>query len=116
VAFFEDVEYFPRRRSAARKNTWRSSVPRPERAPEGSNVARITPPARKPYSIPKPYTKKAIPEGYALFAANGNEIMRFVAAANTIDFPEGRTLEEANTHADRMLAVLMGASDVRAAG
>jgi hypothetical protein len=78
-----------------------------------STVARITPPApeRKPYLLPKPWTLKAIPEGYALFAANGNEAMRFLATANRVDFPDGRTLEEARVHAEKMLGFIMGKPD-----
>lgn len=82
-------------------------MPRPEFGPQGSTVPKTRPPVRQPYSLPKPFAKKATPEGYGIFAANGNEVMLFRAVSNTTDFPEGRTLEEASQHADRMLDILM---------
>lgn len=87
-------------------------MPRHE-TPRQSSVARIKPPTpeRKPYTLPKPWSLKAIPEGYALYASNGNEAMRFLATANTVDFPDGRTLEEARVHAEKMLGFIMGAPE-----
>lgn len=84
-------------------------MPRLERDSHGGRPAPLpVAPERQGYKVPKPWTKKAIPEGYALFASNGNEVMRFVATANTAEFPEGRTLAEASQHADRMLDIIMG--------
>lgn len=68
------------------------AMPRPEKPPAPSSTP--APPVTKP-DHPHPWEVKADPSGYVIVDARGVEVALVRGTANTHDFPEGRTLEQA---------------------
>lgn len=80
-------------------------MPRQEISPPKSKLQTAKQP-RLPYALPRPWSVKAVSDGYAIFAANSAEVMRFTATANPEAFPEHRNLDEARAHAQKMLSIV----------